>query len=804
MTTRRLSFLAGTVVVAWLTCTGPVWGQPPTGLTESRRVAESHRAMLDRYCVTCHNDRLRTAGFSLDGLDPADVTLAAAQWENVVAKLRSRAMPPANRPRPDDATYEATAAWLERQLDAAARRHPNPGRPLLHRMNRTEYRNAIRDLLGLDVDIAETLPMDDAAFGFDNIASALGVSPLLMESYVTAARKISRLAVGSPEVPPLTTTYKAPTDLTQDQHLGGLPLGTRGGMRVEEYLPADAEYEVRVRLRRTAIGTIRGIAEAHQLELSLDGNRVGLFDVGGADVYKATIVNDQNPTQTASRAFTADDHMVVRVPIRAGARTLTAAFVGTPAALEEQVAQPFLKSFVNTRRGLPEVDRIIISGPFDGTRPGRTRTRGRIFTCRPVSAGDDGGACATTILARLGRLAYRRPLDDTELDELLRFYRDGRNRGDFETGIELALRFLLASPEFVFRAETEPVDFPPAGTYAVTDLDLASRLSFFLWSSIPDDDLLTVAERGELSDPAVLTQQVRRMLADPRSDALVRHFAGQWLFLRNLDGTRPDPARFPDFDDNLRQSMRRETELLFGHVLHDDRSVLELLTADYTYVNERLARHYGIPGVYGDRFRRVPVVEQNRHGLLGHASLLTVTSYATRTSPVLRGRWILENLLGAPLPPPPPDVPDLQDSGEALTLPMRERLERHRADPACASCHAKMDPLGFGLEPFDAIGRWRTVGADGDPIDSAGALADGTAFDGPAQLREALLLRPDAFVSTVTGKLLTYATGRGLEYYDAPVVRDLVRRAADDDYRLSSIVLGIVLSDPFRMKRGAS
>ena len=803
----------GVCALAWLASGALLAGQPTpqtqaTSTTSAALAAgdaaETHGAVLQRYCVTCHNDRLRTAGLTLEELDLSNVGPSSEVWEKVVLKLRSRTMPPANRPRPDDAAYEAIAGWLETSLDDVARMHPNPGRPLLHRMNRTEYRNAVRDLLALDADVTDALPADDAAYGFDNIGSALGVSPLLIESYVTAARKISRLALGNPDVPPVSTTYKAPEDLTQRDHLSGLPLGTRGGLRVDAYLPADAEYEIRVRLRRTAGGTVRGIREEHHVELTLDGARIGRFAVGGPDAYRPIVANDQNPGQTVSKAFTADDGMVVRLPIDAGDHTIAAAFVSKPAALEEQAAQPFLKSFVNTRRGgLPDVDRVIISGPFEAVRARSTASRDRIFMCRPTSPGDEL-ACATTILSTLGRLAYRRPLEGGELEDVLGFYHEGRGKGDFETGIELALRFILASPQFVFRAETEPLDLPTGGIFQLTDLDLASRLSFFLWSSIPDDELLAVAESGRLSEPAELERQMRRMLADPRSEALVRNFAGQWLFLRNLSGTQPDPSTFPDFDDNLRQSLRRETELFFESIVREDRSVLDLMTADYTFVNERLARHYGIPGVYGDRFRRVPVVNENRRGLLGHGSILTVTSYATRTSPVLRGKWILENLLAAPPPPPPPNVPDLEDTGAAKALPMRERLARHRANPVCASCHSRMDPLGFGLENFDAIGRWRTVGADGEVINAKGAMADGTPFDGPAGLREALMARPEAFVTTLTRKLLTYATGRGLEYSDGPIVRGLVRQAAENGYQFSSIVRGIVTSDPFRMKKGAS
>ncbi|MCE2541752.1 MAG: DUF1592 domain-containing protein [Acidobacteria bacterium] len=757
---------------------------------------DDHAALLQRYCVTCHNGRLQTAGLALDAVEVSTEHVAAHPelWEKVVQKLRSRTMPPAGRPRPAGAAYGAFASWLETTLDTAALARPNPGRPLLHRMNRTEYRNAVRDLLAVDADVS-ALPADDSTYGFDNIADALGVSPLLIESTVTTARKVSRLAVGSPAIPAATITHKTPEDLTQDYHLRDLPLGTRGGVRFAEHFPVDAEYELRVRLRRTAVGAIRGISEEHQVELTLDGERVALFPVGSADAYRPIVINEQNPGQTATKAFTADEAMRVRLPITAGRHEIVAAFVGRPAALSEEVARPFLRSFVGTssRRGLPDVDSVLIAGPFGAVRPGDTPGRRRIFTCRPEGPADEL-PCARSILSRLGRLAYRRPLEAPELDRLIDFYREGRRDGGFEAGIELALRFVLASPQFIFRLEAEPAAVEAGAVYPLADLDLASRLSFFLWSSIPDD------ERGRLTDPAELTRQVRRMLADSRASALVENFAGQWLYLRNLGNTHPDPPTFPDFDDNLRRALQRETELFFESIMHEDRSVLDLLTADYTFVNERLARHYGMRGIYGDRFRRVPVTDEARRGLLGHGSVLTVTSYATRTSPVLRGNWILENLLGAPPPPPPPDVPDLEDTGSAEGLSIRERLTRHRANPACATCHARMDPYGFGLENFDAIGRWRGTGADGQPIDASDVLPDGTAFDGPSELREAILQRPGTFVETFTRKLLTYAIGRGLEYFDAPAVRGIVTAAASENYRFSSIVTGIVMSDAFRMK----
>ncbi len=650
-------------------------------------------------------------------------------------------------------------------------------------MNRAEYRNAVRDLLGFEIDV-DALPPDNEAYGFDNIADALSVSPLLLESYVTTARKVARLAIGDPGAPPVTRIHRAPPFLSQRAHLDGLPPGSRGGMRVEEYLPADGEYEVRIRLQRKRAGSISGIAEEHHIELALDGERIALYAVGSPDAYTPLNPEVSNPQDAVNKAFTADEHMRRRLPMTAGAHTLTATFVGKPAAL-------FAEG--------PDVDAILITGPFAARPAADTVSRARVFVCRPA-AGAEEEPCALTILSRLGRLAYRRPLTEDERDTLLAFYRDDRRRGDFETGIELALRFLLASPEFVFRAEAEPASIAPGTAYPVGDLGLASRLSFFLWSSLPDDELLTVAEAGRLADPAELKRQIHRMLADPRASALVENFAGQWLFLRNVETAEPDRTEFPGFDGNLRRALRRETELLFAHVMREDRNVLELMTADYTFVNERLAKHYGIPGVYGDRFRRVPVDDENRRGLLGHGSILIVTSYPNRTSPVLRGKWVLDNILGAPPPPPPPDVPQIEENVPGQqSRSIRERLEQHRENPVCASCHAKMDPIGFALEPFDAIGRWRDTDG-GLPIDASGELPSGVSFDGPGELRDALLARPEAFVGTFTRKLLTYAVGRGLEASDAPSIRKILRQAADADYAFSSLVTGIALSDPFRLK----
>jgi hypothetical protein len=756
--------------------------------------ADHHRAAVKTYCVACHNQRLRSAGLSLDELDILKVDAAPEVWEKVLLKLRTRTMPPSGSRRPDEATYQRLTTWLEGSLDLVAAAHPNPGRPELSRLNRAEYHRAIRDLLALDVDVAALLPSDDSAHGFDNVADILSVSPVLLESYMTAARKISRLAVGSP-VRAVSETYRTAGDLSQKDHFDGLPPGTRGGLLVRHHFPIDGEYEIRIQLARNANEAVRGADEEHQIDLTLDGARIELFSVGGPGFNRPLTVNDQSGGQGLTRAFTADQHLRRRIPIKAGEQVVAAAFVAKTSAYAEGAA---------ARGGPPAVDRIIISGPYlpvasDPGAPG-SQSRQRIFVCQPKRSFEEL-PCAKAILSRLSRLAYRRPVTATDVQELLKFFREGRRQGSFDAGIELALRRILASPQFIFRFEDEPENLQPGAVYRLSDLSLASRLSFFLWSSIPDDELLKVAERGRLSDPAVLRQQVQRMLVDPRAEALLSNFAGQWLLIRNLRTLKPNPAEFPEFDDNLRQALRRETELFFESIVREDRSVLDLLNADYTFVNERLARHYGIPGVYGDRFRRIAVTDDNRRGLLGHGSILTVTSYATRTSPVLRGKWILENLLGAPPPPPPPDVPELKDDTEGKVLSMRERMAQHRSNPSCASCHSKMDPLGLALEHFDAVGRWRANGEGGERIDTSGILPDGTAFDGPAQMREALLKRPDVFVTAVTEKLLTYALGRGLVSADAPAVRAIVRAAAGHEYRFSSLVRGVVESLPFQKKR---
>ena len=778
--------VAAVLLLAW-----PAAGQP-AGTPE--------RALLDRYCVTCHNDSLRTAELALDTLDPARVGDHPGVWEKVVGKLRAGMMPPAGRPRPDRAAADRLVAYLETELDRAAAADPDPGRSAaLRRLNTTEYRNAIRDLLDLDVDVAALLPADDSSAGFDNVSLG-GLDPGRLERYLAAARKISRLAVGAPVRSPVADTFIVPSDLNQTGHVDGMPFGTRGGARFDYNFPVDAEYELRVELGKSwNTNRIGGLREPHDVAILLDGAPVEVLTVAPAVRRPAAT---QSLYQRDDRPVDAD--LVVRAPVAAGPHTVGAAFVSQGAELVERHRQPFLKVHITVggdQRTQPNVYAITVTGPFDATGPGDTPSRRRIFTCRPADAAPAAErACAAEILGTLARRAYRRPATGADVDLLLGFYEDGRADGGFEQGIEMALRRLLVSPEFLLRVERDPAgaDAP----YRVSDLELASRLSFFLWSSLPDDELIETASRGALRDPAALEAQVRRMLADARSASLVTNFAAQWLYLRNLPAVSPDFIVFPDFDETLRRALRRETELFFESVVREDRSVLDLIAADYTFVNERLARHYGMPGVAGSHFRRVPLPPGGpRGGLLGHGSILAVTGYATRTSPVVRGKWVLENLLGTPPPPPPPNVPPLDEAKSAAALSMRERMEEHRRNPVCAACHALMDPVGLSLENFDAIGRWRTLTAGLAPIDASGGLPDGTAFDGVAGLRQAVLDRSDQFVRTLVDKLLTYALGRATEHYDAPAVRAVERAAATGGYRFSDLVLGIVNSIPFQMRR---
>ena len=789
--------------------------------------AATQRALLDRYCVTCHNERLNTGGLALDRLDPADVGAAPARWEAVVQKLRGGMMPPAGRPRPTPGEAERLRRWLEAALDRAAAGRPEPGRVPTHRLNRAEYTNAVRDLLALEVDGGALLPADVAGHGFDNLAGTLTLSPALMERYLSAARRISRLAVGDPGIGPGVTSraYTVPIDMTQNDRMSeDLPFGSRAGIAVRHRFPLDGDYDIRIRLKRSVYEYIVNLEEAHDLEVRVDGARVALYTIGGEApgrpaplTFSGTFMAAGGagyPTQDWDDYYTgADAGLGLRVTVKAGTRLVGVAFIGKSWE-EEGVLQPPLREYGATVTELtdtsprpegPGIESLSIDGPYHVTGAGRTASRERIFTCRPP-AGDPTAEtrCARTIFSTLTRRAYRRPVTADDVAPLMPFYAAAHAAGGFEAGVRAGLERILIDPEFLFRIERDPEGAAPGGSYRLGGLELASRLSFFLWSSIPDDELLALGARGALHDPDVLERQVRRMLADRRARALVDNFAGQWLALRNVQGLVPDPNLFPGFDENLREAFQRETELFVESQLRADRSVVELLTADYTFLNERLARHYGILGVRGSRFRRVTLTDERRGGLLGHGSILAVTSYGNRTSPVLRAKWVLENLLGTPPPPPPADVPGLPDSGEhGEPQTVRERLAQHRRNPVCASCHAPMDPLGFALENFDAVGEWRTHDA-GLPVDASGVLADGTRFDGPAELRAALAARREQFVETFTEKLLTYALGRGLEAYDRPVVRAVAREAAADGYRWSAIVLGIARSTPFRMRRSES
>ena len=767
--------------------------------------ATEYRALLDDYCVTCHSQRivdgqnepataltsqLRAVGLALDALDLSAVAADAAHWEPVVRKLRAGLMPPAGRRRPDQAVLDEFRAWLETELDGAVAASPDPGRTAtFHRLNRAEYHNAIRDLLALEIDVVDFLPADDASFGFDNIGGVLRISQSLLERYLNASRVISRLAVGSPPPAPFSEEFRTAQDEQQQDRATGMPFGTRGGMLVPYHFPLDADYDLKIR-----VSGARGLDEQNRIEVTVDGEPIDLS------------------------AVELGSSIELRVPITAGPHDIGVAFYRNPPVLVEQVRERFQNPRTAGNSGgpggsMPTVTSLTIAGPYDIRGPGITPSRDKVFVCQPVT-GSEELDCARTILAGLARRAYRRPVTSADVEVLIEFFEMGRVNGDgsaasrgFDSGIELALRRLLVSPEFLVRIEADPTGVASDTPYAVTDIELASRLSFFLWSSIPDDELLDLAERGVLSQPAELDRQVRRMIADPRSKELTTNFTGQWLQLRNLATVvRPGAPYSVAFDETLRQAMITETELFFDHVVREDRGVLELLTADYTYLNGRLAGHYGIPNVQGSHFRLVTYPASSpRGGLLGQGSILTLTSHAIRTSPVLRGKWILNNILGTPPPDPPPNIPALDDRQTQLRVgTMRERMSAHRDNPACAACHAMIDPAGFALEGFDAIGRSRVVDEYYNRLDTSGVLPDGTVFDGAAELRAALVARPERFVGTVTEKMMTYALGRGLDYYDMPAVRRIVREAASDGYGMQSIIVGIVNSYPFLYRRSES
>ncbi|MEQ9411166.1 MAG: DUF1592 domain-containing protein [Fuerstiella sp.] len=753
---------------------------------------------LRTYCAACHDAESKSGGLSLMEESLRSVPQHPEIWESVIRKLKTRQMPPPGEERPKEATYDLVLSELQQQLDLAAAVDPRPGRTdTFRRLTRTEYGNAIRDLLHLQIDAAALLPKDEVSHGFDNITVG-ELSPTLLNRYISAAQTISRLAVGASASPGVGDTIRLRPDITQEEHVAGLPLGTRGGVLIPYHFPADGEYNIRVRLMRDRNEHVEGLKREHQLEILLDRERVALLPI--------------RPPKNATQHQTADAHLQARVRVTAGPHDLGVTFLKKPSSLIETKRQPFQAHFNFHRhpRQSPAVYEVTVTSesisaesPSDQSASddpaASTSGRHGLLTCRPKTP-DDGEACARQILSPLLRRAYRRPIHEEDLVQPLKFYRNASAIDGFDAGIESALSSILVSPQFLFRIERDPSGAVPGKPYHISDVELASRLSFFLWSSLPDDELLQLAEDGRLRDPRVMKAQVQRMLADERSSSLVTSFAGQWLYLRNLETLTPDLRLFPDFDHNLREAFRRETELFFESIVREDRSVLDLLRADYTFLNERLAKHYGIPHIYGSRFRRIRLPpDSQRGGLLRHGSILTVTSYATRTSPVIRGHWILENLIGAPPPPPPDDVPALKDNTVAASLSVRERLTAHRANPACASCHDLMDPIGFSLENFDAIGRWRETEA-GQPVDASGGLPDGSEFSGVDGLEQGILGRPELFAGTLTEKLLTFGLGRGVSDLDAPAVRKIVRDAAADDYRFSSIVQGIVDSVPFQMR----
>jgi hypothetical protein len=779
------------------------------------------RALVNKYCITCHNQKLKTANLMLDAADAMHVSKSAETWEKVIVKLRSRSMPPPGIPRPDNATYNAVATWLESEIDRAAAANVNPGRSAsLHRLNRTEYANAVRDLIGVDVDPEVILPPDAQAFGFDTNADALAIEPSLLDRYVSAAATIAREAVGDPTIPPAFVRYGAIKNnsneqvyLWQKERLGeDFPLGSRGGIAARHYFPVDGEYVFKLKLQRTFGSEIRGLNVANQFEIRVDGKRVAQFTLGGANAGAnikpgegAAVAANTQSTQDPAKVFLydGDDALQTRVPVKAGFREVVATLLKTEDAEPEGVGPdhiPLWSRQSDSPNTPVAISSMYIGGPYNAQVPQDSPSRRLIYVCHPETAAEEL-PCATKIFSKLARRAYRRSATNDDVETLLSFYKRARVNGNFDQGIRAALERVLVGPDFLFRIEADPAGATPGVVYRISDVELASRLSFGLWSSTPDDTLLDLAIRGRLREPAVLEKQVSRMLADPRArQSLVDNFFAEWLQTRNIGLLNPENTKFPWFDDNLRFDFEREINMFLDAQLTEDHSIVDLLTSNETFLDEQLARHYGISGVYGTHFRRVTLTDENRFGLLGKAAVLAVTSYTTRTSPTVRGKWLLENILAAPVPAPPPNIPALEASvPEGKVVPVREMLEAHRANPVCASCHSRMDPLGLSLENFDAIGQWRTNDAD-KPIDASGVLLDGTKVDGPVALRRALMAQKEQFVRTVTAKLLTYTLGRGIEYYDEPAIRAIVRNTAADDYRWSSVVLGIVRSPPFQMR----
>ena len=788
MALAGVAFLGAAAVPAENSASSAATAQPPT--FDQHAVWGTWKI----YCDTCHLGPKARAGVNLETLDLANLSSNGALWEKVLRKLRGREMPPPGAPRPDAATYETLVNAIENERDRLIDARPTPGRPTLHRLNRAEYANAIRDLLALEVDVSELLPSDDAGYGFDNIGDVLTVSPALLEKYLLAAGKISRAAVGDTTMPPAYQTYDIPHALKQDSRMSdAMPVGSRGGSLINHRFPVDGEYEISIGLQRGRADEILGTGRERKLDLRLDDERLELFAIP-ATGRRANI-------NTATGKTDPEAGLRVRLPVKAGTHTIVATFEKDTVVQEGII---FRQRADAVQAHFEGVGSISIAGPFDVQGPGATPSRDKIFVCHP-SAPTEEQACAEKILTSIAHRAYRRAIAADDLPQLMVLYKLGAGTGGFESGIRLALQKILVSPEFIFRAELDPANTAAGTVHRVSDIELASRLSFFLWSSIPDDELLAVAERGELSDPSMLERQVQRMLADPRSRALVQNFVGQWLFLRNIPKMQPDITAFTYFDDNLRQALEKETQLVVESTVHDDRSIVDLLTTDYTFVNQRLAEHYGIEGIYGSEFRRISVTDPTRYGLLGHASIMAVTAYPNRTAPTIRGKWVLEQLLGTPPPPPPPNVPALKIDENQKVLTMRQRMEEHRVSPQCAVCHRIMDPIGFALDNFDGLGKWRVFEGE-ELIDPSGVLPDGTPFEGPVGLRDILVnKRRDVFVENFTERLLTYALGRGTEEYDLPVVRKIAREAAVKNHRWSAIILGIVKSKPFQMiqTRGA-
>jgi hypothetical protein len=782
---KSLSYAALSVVSLAIAPPGLVQGDTPVPAPLAAR-----RTLVANYCAGCHNDSLKSGGMSLSQLDLAHPEQNAALAEKVIHKVRAGMMPPAGLPRPDAAATKAFLDSLSDPIDRAAALHPYPGHPALHRLNRAEYANSIHDLLDVNVDVAALLPTDDMSHGFDNMADVLTISPALMDSYIRAASRISREAVGESDAAPSMSTYRIPRVISQMRYVEGTPFGTRGGISVTHNFPADGEYTFKMLFYASLDGPLfgRNQGKGQQIEISVNGDRVALLDI--------------DPQMKST-----DDLRTPPVKIKAGPQRIAAAFIQKFDGPLEDDVMPIELSLADLNNAafpgvtsLPHLSDLSISGPFKVTGVSETPSRRKIFVCHPETGGDDL-PCARKIVLKLARQAWRRPVSDSDYEDLLTFYQRGRNKGGFDRGITTALQAIISSPEFVFRFERTPVGAAPGANYRISDLELASRLSYFLWSSAPDDQLLTIAGQNKLREPIVLEKQVSRMLADPRAGALTTNFASQWLHLQNLNGVQPDAFLFPDFDRNLALSMRRETELLFGSIIHEDRSMLDVLTADYTFVDELLARHYGIPNVLGSRFRRIEIKDENRIGLLGQGSILTMTSISNRTSPVARGKYIMEVLLGTPPPPPPANVPPLKEASESVKpMSVREKMEEHRANPVCAACHKMMDPIGFSLENYDAVGVWRTKD-NGYPVDATGQMFDGAQLNGPASLRKALLNHSDAFLGTFTENLLSYGLGRVLDPLDMPVVRSIAVSANQENNRFSSFVNGIVKSAPFQMRR---